>query len=269
MLDGLWIKLLVPTGEHLTDRLGRRRARVRRISAPLLLAYGVDPRTGERWVLDWQRADGEDEASWRVLLERLHARGLHADAGLEVFLHDGSSGLEAAFGLVDFGPDVLHQRCVFHVLRNLGDAVQGAPEMTRAAKRAHRQTVVQQAAAIWQATTRAEVLRRQQRFVAAWREHEPGVVATLERVWPSTLAYLEALARAQQRGEVWQPQYLRATSLLERANRSFRQKARQVSLFHSETSLEAAVALVVLHRSLGPWSTPLPWTHTLEALLAA
>lgn len=270
LLDGVWVKLMVPTGAWYTDRQGRRRERVRRVRVPLLVAYGVDPTSGERWVLDWERAAGEDEASWRTLLERLLARGLRADTGLEVFLHDGSGGLEAAFGLVDFGPEVLRQRCVFHVLRNLADAVQGEPGLSREQKRARRTEVVQAAAAIWQATERAEVQRRRRAFVDRWQEREPGVVATLERVFPTTLAYLEALERARERGEVWQPRYLRATSLLERANRGFRQKAHQVGVFHSETGLQAAIALVITHRGLGLWAAEHSlWTDALETLLLA
>ncbi len=117
LLDGLWVKLMVETGARYRDRQGRDRPRVRREKGPLLVAYGVDPATGERWILDWERGQQEDEASWRGLLERLAARGLRADAGLELFIPDGSAGLEAAFGLVRFGPGVLRQRCLFHTIR--------------------------------------------------------------------------------------------------------------------------------------------------------
>jgi transposase-like protein len=133
LLDGLWIKLMVPTGERYRDRRGRDRPRLRRVQQPLLVAYGVDPATGERWLLDWEPAPAEDEASWRALLERLQARGLNAAAGLTLFVHDGSSGLEAAFGLVDFGPAVLRQRCIFHVLRTVRRAIHGERDEPRAA----------------------------------------------------------------------------------------------------------------------------------------
>jgi hypothetical protein len=117
MLDGVWVKLMRPTGERYHDARGRQRERVRRVKVPVLVAYGVDPASGARWVLDWDLGAGEDEASWRRLLERLYARGLRADAGLELFLYDGSGGLDAALGQVHFGPDVLRQRCVFHTIR--------------------------------------------------------------------------------------------------------------------------------------------------------
>src|SRR5437763_14609665 len=82
LLDGLWVKLMVETGERYRDRAGRDRPRLRRVKVPLLGAYGVDPATGGRWLLDWECGQGEDTASWQTLLERLEARGLRADAGL-------------------------------------------------------------------------------------------------------------------------------------------------------------------------------------------
>jgi transposase-like protein len=163
---------------------------------------------------------------------------------------------------------VLHQRCVFHLLRNLADAVRGEPGMTRAAKRAHRREVLQAAAPIWQATDRAEVYRRRKAFREAWAAREPAVVAKLEQAFTATLAYLAAWERGRERGEVWQVRYLRATSLLERANRGLRQKARQVGVFHSETGLKAAIALVAAHRRLGLWEDR-RWTEVLEAALLA
>jgi len=269
MLDGIWAKLMVPTGEYFTDRRGRRRPRVRRGRAVLLVACGVDPAGGARGVLDWERADAEDEASWRRLLERLLARGLRADAGLQAFIHDGSSGLEAALGQVHFGPGVLQQRCVFHVLANVRDAVRGEAGMDRRAKRERRRQVLQEAAAIWQGADRPEVQRRRRAFCAAWRQREPEAVATLERHFGATLAYLQALERGRELGQAWQARYLRATSLLERANRGLREKLRQAGAFHSEAGLQAAVVLVLVHRRLDTWQPAEDWTEGLETALAA
>lgn len=271
LLDGLWVKLMVPTGERYRDKRGRDRPRVRRVKVPLLVAYGVDPATGERWLLDWEPAPAEDEASWRGLLERLQARGLGAAAGLTLFVHDGSSGLEAAFGLVDFGPAVLRQRCIFHVLRSVRKQVRGARGMSREQRQARRQELLRAAAAIWEPTDRAAVRRRYQAFCAAWRAREPEAVAALERAFAATLAYLDARARGREGGEEWAVPYLRTTSALERVNRALRQKARQVGTFQAERGLTAAVVLVLVHRGLTTPEAPTDlWTEVLEAgLLAA
>ena len=271
LLDGVWVRLMAPTGERYTDRAGRRRERVRRVRAVLLVAYGVDPATGERWVLDWERAAAEDEAGWRGLLERLLGRGLRTDAGLELFVHDGSGGLEAAFGQVHFGPGVLFQRCVFHVLRTVRDAARGEPGMSREAQRARRRELLRDAAAIWQAPDRTEAYRRRAAFRATWAEREPEAVAALERAFPATLAYLDAMQRGRERGVAWHPRHLRTTSALERVNRALRHKARQVGVFQAERGLVAGLALVIAHRGLGPDAPPDDlWTEVLElGLLAA
>jgi hypothetical protein len=96
-------------------------------------------------------------------------------------------------------------------------------------------------------------------------------VAVLERSFGATAAYLQALARGRERGESWPPQYLRTTSALERANRAFRQKARQMGLFHSLAGLAAAVGLVLAHRRLRLAATDAhePWAETLEEILLA
>jgi transposase-like protein len=269
MLDGVWVTVLEPTGETKADAHGRRRPTKRRRKVVLLVAYGVDPTSGEHWVLDWEWAPAEDEASWRRLLERLHQRGLRTDAGLTLLVHDGSSGLDAALDTVHLGPGLLRQRCVFHVLRNIRDAVRGEPGMDRAGRRARRRAVLADAAAIWTATDRAEAQRRRQTFRTTWQDREPEAVACLERSFGSTLGYLDALAWARERGERWQVRCLRATSLLERLNRAIRQKARQAGAFHSEQGLAAAFALVITHRQRLPDQSDGDfWSEVLETRLS-
>ena len=271
LLDGLWLKLLVETGERFQDRQGRDRPRVRCERVVLLVAYGVDPVSGERWLVDWERADREDQASWQRLLERLQARGLHSAAGFTLFVHDGGSGLDAALNEVSFGPGVLRQRCVFHVLRTVRAAVRGTAGMTREAKRARRREVLAAARTIWDTTERETCRRRFQQFAAIWRAREPDAVAALERALEATLGYCTAVAWARERGDTWAPHYLRTTSALERVNRALRQKARQVGAFHAEQAIAAAVALIAAHRHLAPTVLPAgAWTDSLEeALLVA
>jgi transposase-like protein len=262
---------MVPTGVRYTDRQGRERERCRRVKLPLLVAYGVDPATGERWLLDWEQGTGEDEASWRGLLERLYTRGLRADTGLVLFVHDGSAGLEAALNLVDFGPDVLRQRCVFHVLRNLREHVQGTPGQTRAERRAQRRTVLQEAATLWEPLDVGAVRARARAFAARWQATEPAVVAALDRLLPQTLTYLAARARGREWGQNWPVAALRTTSPLERLNRVLRQKARQVGTFQSRAGLTAGIVLVLVrHGATTPARSADLWCEVLEAgLLAA
>ena len=48
MLDGLWGTFMADTGERRLDKKGRRRKVKQKQKVPVLLAYGVDPVTGER-----------------------------------------------------------------------------------------------------------------------------------------------------------------------------------------------------------------------------
>jgi transposase-like protein len=266
MLDGVWLTLLEPTGEEGTEAHGRRRRKKRRRQVVRLVASGVDPASGAHWGLDWERASGEAEPSWRRRLERLQQRGLRTAAGLTLLVHDRSRGLDAALATVQLGPGLLRQRGGLHVLRTSRDAVRGEPGMDRVAKRARRQAVLADAAPIWTATDRAEVQRRRLAFRATWQAREPDAVATLERSFGSTLGSLDALAWARERGDTWQPRCLRATSLLERLNRAIRQKARQAGAFHTDHGLAAACALVVTHRQRLPDQAADDfWAEALEA----
>jgi len=271
MLDGIWLKVLLPTDEEYTDRRGRRRKRTKLRKYPVLVAYGVDPQSGERWILDWERGEDEDQASWQRLLDRLWERGLHAERGLRLIVHDGGAGLAKALEMVDFGPNVADQRCIFHKLQNVRRDVQGTPEMTRDERRERRQAVLRDARGVYHGKDEAEIHGRFAAFRETWAAVEPKAVATLERDFPQTLAYLAVHERARQAGQTWRVECLRTTSPLERIQRHFRQKARQVVIAHSVTGAEASIELVLFHRGLAS-ATPdeRPWVQRLEeALLAA
>ena len=269
MLDGIWLKLLEPTGEKYTDKRGRVRQRLKMRKFPLLVAYGVDPVSKERWILDWDQGREEDLESWRNLLMRLQARGLSAKAGLKLFVHDGSVGLGKALELVYFGDGVEHQRCVFHKLQNVKRDVVGREGMNAKEKRERRKEVLCDATRVYRGKDEREIRQHLAEFRDKWQEREPRAVATLERDFDQTLVYLNVLERARRRGEVYNLECLRATSALERVQRHFRQKGRQVVIFHSHQGVEAAVQLVIAHHHLADNSSE-PWSLLLEeALLAA
>ena len=268
LLDGLWLKVLEPTGGTYQDRAGRQRQRRRKRTWPILVAYGVDPVSGERWLLDWERGDAEDEASWQRFLERLEGRGLVAERGREVIVHDGGSGLAAALTTVYLGPGVEFQRCVFHKLRNVWQAVRGDEAMGRQERRQRRQAVLTAARAIYQYDTVAACRQALAAFRAAWADTEPEAVMTLERDFAQTLTYLRVRARALARGQVYRRECLRTTSPLERVQRHFRRQARQVVIFHAAAGVIAALELVIAHRHLTPAAAD-TWTEHLELALAA
>jgi transposase-like protein len=278
LVDGLWVRVFASTPETFVDATGRERLRVRRTKVGLLVAYGVDPTTGEWWVLDWERAEQEDQENWQRLIERLRQRGLTAENGLQLIVSDGSEGLQAALAWVDLGAGVKHQRCVFHKLRNVAQAVQGlratngeTPEgkAAKEAKRQRRREVLQDAAAIYRGADRDEILRRRDAFVTTWQATEPAAVATLLRDFEQTIVYLDVQAAAARRGEPWDATYLRTSSALERLNRTLRRMVRQVMMFHSAVGLEVRVYLTLLQAGAILLPTGQNWSDVLEQQLAA
>jgi len=267
MLDGIWLKVLIPTDEEYVDKQGRRRKRSKLRKFPLLVAYGVDPKSGQRWVLDWERGADEDAASWQKLLERLLERGLSAEHGLAMFVHDGSAGLESAFEMVYFGEGVERQRCVFHKLLNVRRAVVGDQGMNRQERQQRRREVLEDATKVYKGEDEGQIRQRLLGFRQKWGEKEPEAVATLERDFDRTLVYLRVRERARKLGEQWQLECLRTTSPLERVQRHFRQKARQIVVGHSWDGIEAAIQLVISHHHLTDDSSTADWAAQLEEAL--
>jgi len=243
MLDALWGTFMAETGERKQDKKGRLRKVKRRQTVPVLVAYGVDPQSGEKRLLAWVQGKAESGDDWERLLTKLHERGVHYDSGLRLLIHDGSSGLEAALEVVDFGP-VRRQRCIFHKLRNVLRDVVGQAEMTRDEKRERVTAVLHDACAVYDAPTAEEARQRAAAFRATWAAAEPTAVATLERDFEQTLTYYGVMQEAQATGQTWVEVYLRTTSGLERFNRGLRIKWRQAGAFWSEGGLMAAFWLV-------------------------
>ncbi len=269
MLDGVWLKVLEPTGEKFIDKKGRERDRLKVRKCPLLVASGADPASGERWVLDWQKGREEDLESWRSLLVRLRDRGLSERGGLRLFVHDGSLGLGKALEVVYFGDGVGHQRCVFHKLANVKRDVVGEEGMGRKERTKRRGEVLSDATRVYRGRDEGEIRQRLEEFRAKWQDKEPRAVATLERDFEGTLVYLKVVGEARRRGEEWKVECLRTTSPLERVQRHFRQRARQVTIFHSDRGIDAAIQLVIAHHHLADHSTQFWGTLLEEALLAA
>ena len=119
--DGIWVRLQVPTETVKTDRRGRRRKPHKGKKMVLLVALGLwADGSGRRDILDWELADGETQADWQRLLDRLWERGVRPEAGLQAVIRDGKGELGAAVAQV-YGTRVIEQRCVFHKLRNVAD----------------------------------------------------------------------------------------------------------------------------------------------------
>lgn len=249
LLDAIWGNMALGTGEEFTSARQQKREHKKVEKVPLLIAWGVWPESGKKALLGWVVGKQEDEAAWQKLLEVLHGRGLHADKGLRLFVSDGSSGLEAALAMVSFGR-VMHQRCVFHKMRNVlekvkGEVVEGDQKARREARKKRREEVLADLAPIWQAESEAEACRRYAAFVAKWEDKEPEAVGRLRNRFEATLAFYAVQSEAAAQGKRWEARYLRTTSPLERANRNIRVKLRAATIFQTEQGLFANVYLAL------------------------
>jgi transposase-like protein len=144
-------------------------------------------------------------------------------------VRDGTEGLEQALDYV-YGSALVQQRCIFHKLHNVSDRCNGLD-------REGKTPFMEQAAAVYQATTAPEARARLAAFAEHWRPTQPQAVATFEREFEQTIRYfsLDGIVR----------EVVRSTSRLERTNRELRRKFRQVGYFSSPRGAEVAVYIQV------------------------
>ena len=239
LLDAIWVTVLRPTGARRPDRHRRLRVVKRKHKVPLLVALGVWP-SGKWEVLEWALGLQEDYASWEALLIRLEERGVYRERGLHLILHDGNRGLSAA--LLSIYPHIPHQRCLFHKLRNLWQAITLPDSLDKDRARAFKRALLRDLRAIFYAPSQPEAVRLRQAFCRQWATTQPALVALLLRDWDETVAFFAVHARFP----AWPWQRLRTTSLLERLNRKLRRLFRAAGAFHSDAGLLAAAARVLL-----------------------
>jgi putative transposase len=134
------------------------------------------------------------------------------------------------------------QRCVFHKLRNLAQALQVPAGLDRPAAQRYRSQFLRSAVRIWQATDEDEARQLYRAFRETWQTQQAKAVQTLARDFDDTLTFYAIQEQAARRGEQWPAYMLRTTSPLERMFREFRQRYRKAVLFHSITGLQAVTA---------------------------
>lgn len=227
-VDGLPFSIMKETGEVRLDKKKRRRAKKKGSRRMLLVALGIWSETGEKRILDMEIVVAEDYTAWKTLLDRLYRRGLRAEAGLEVIVHDGSKGLEAVLEEVYW--QVKDQRCVFHKLKNVSDNLKNKDDVQR------KKEVKADAKDIYNASSKDEARQRVRDFAVKWGQEEPKAVDSLMRDFEKTLTYYDLPDKRRE--------LVRTISLQERMNRELRRKVRQVGVFWSEEGAEASFLLI-------------------------
>lgn len=236
-IDAIWVTQLRATGQFRSDSKGRRRPVKSRVKRPIFIAMGVWPETGQCTILAWKLGESEDEAEWLSFLSLLEELGVRGENGLELIIHDGGAGLCAALRIVFFG--AAQQRCLFHKLRNLYNAIRiNDQTLSAKEKKRRRKAIFKEFQAIWQAKRFATLLHRYVQIIRKFRHSQPEAVKTLRCDFRHTITYFSLAERHPS----WPLSALRTTSRLERFNRRLRRRARAASAYHSDAGIAAMIS---------------------------
>jgi transposase-like protein len=106
----------------------------------VLIALGVWPERGRQEVLAWALTAAEDFMAWLGFPTRLEEAGIAVEHGLQVIIHDGGPGLCAALRFLDLG--AAQQRCLFHKLRNIRQALKLPDDLDPGERRRRQRTIM-------------------------------------------------------------------------------------------------------------------------------
>lgn len=201
--------------------------KVENVSA--LVAYGVN-REGKRELLAVTLGLAESEESWAELLAQLVERGLH---GVRLVISDAHAGLWAA--VRHHLPEVPHQRCIVHLMRNVGGKV---------AQRL-RERVLGEVSRIFKANDLKQAKARLAEFQARWAKELPEAVECLSKGFPAASQYF-AFPKAH-----WIR--LRSTNGLERLHGEIKRRIRAVGAFPDRGSALRLI-VAVAQNATSVWS---------------
>ena len=238
-VDAIWVTLLRANGEVRRDRKGRKRLAKGRFKVPIMIAMGVWPDSDRREILLWRIGVDEGAEEWVKFLEILEEQGIRGKNGLKLIIHDGGKGLCSALETVWFNAE--QQRCLFHKLRNIADAIHLPDGLTRKQRKRLRKKIMKDFKGIWEARRYETMLRRYLKVVRAYRDTQPVAVATLRRDFRATVTYYAF----EKQFPTWKRKYLRTTSHLERFNRNIRRRTRPANAYHSDPGVAAMMSQVV------------------------
>lgn len=203
-LDAAWVK----------DIVGVNAGRI-----CILTAVGITE-DGQKEVLGFERAQRENESSWKGFLNRLKERGL--DPGLlKLIISDENKGLQAAIGEV-FG-DVSHQLCWAHRVRNI----------LRIISKSDRKEMLDGLKAIYAAAHKAAAKKAFKAWKMRWIAKYPRLVENLEEDLGYMLCYYDMPQLH------WK--YLRTTNPIERVFLELRRRRFGCGAFANRAQSERVV----------------------------
>lgn len=207
----------------LDARFEKVRENGRIISKAVLVAVGVTD-AGQREILGFQVAPGEDTATWDAFLRSLVDRGLH---GVQLAISDACAG--AARAIQQVLPRATWQRCTIHLGRNLAAAV----------SHKHRAEVMTLLKLVLTSADLATARKNLAHVLRVMEERHPKAARILENAGEDMLAFMHFPSVH------WRK--IHSTNLVERLNREIKRRTRVVSIFPNEQSLTHLVGGVLEH----------------------
>lgn len=180
----------------------------------LLVVYGIR-RDGSRRLISFRLAKSESRANYLSFLENLKARGLKGQ-GLELIIMDGSLGLWSA--IEEVYPDVPHQLCWVHKLRNVG---------CYCSKKLAKECC-QQASQIMRAKSPRQAANLFRQWKANWQYLAPRAVKCLENDFDKLIPVFEFDSSIHK--------IIRTTNVIERCFREVRRRLKVMGSFPDSKS---------------------------------
>jgi transposase-like protein len=201
----------------------------------LLVAYGIT-HTGHRELIDFMLSPSESENAWFGFLNRLYHRGLEGET-LKLVVSDGGAGLVKTLPYIY--PQVKHQRCWAHKLRNIADKVNKIDE----------KRVLSGAKRIYLAPHRKAALQIFRSWRDQWINQYPRAVKCLERDLDTLLTFFDFPPEMRE--------HIRTTNYIERSFKEVRRRTRPISCFANAESCERIMYAVFVYLNSKWESDPL------------
>lgn len=227
--DRYQVLLLDGVTQKLHSGLGKAKKKI------VLVAYGIT-HSGHRELIDFMLSPSESENAWFGFLNRLYHRGLEGRT-LMLVVSDGGSGLVKTLPCIY--PQVKHQRCWAHKLRNIADKVNKVDE----------KRVLSGAKRIYLAPHRKAALQVFRHWRDRWINQYPRAVACLEKDLDTMLTFFDFPPEMRE--------HIRTTNYIERSFKEVRRRTRPISCFVNAESCERIMYAVFVYLNSKWESDPL------------
>jgi transposase-like protein len=189
----------------------------------VLVALGITE-DGVQEIIDFRVAKSESEMYWTNFLDNLRKRGLTGEK-LKLVIHDDAKGIRSAVNMVY--PFAETQLCIHHKIMSIVKHIKNQK---------HKYELLKDCSKIYKQSSGKLILKQAKRFIRKWTDREPKVVKNFFRDFELTLNYLNYPKEDQV--------LIRTTSRLERANRYFRERTKNLGCFSGVKSLERFTYIV-------------------------